>query len=240
MKSSFQSSKRYSVGTINQIVAYISILPQGDRHEPTNQNIRLTAGVKEGDSSIEVERLSQPVAGGMPLVFSAVGVTLYVAEDVAAAATKIKIKPAAADIANSEIAEDTGKVRLIGGINREITINGNGRNSAIVKTNSSGYLDGGISNNSWEINLKGNILKDDIGFHIISYGAFHAAEGRELFFWQEDFASIEGSFGNKFKGVVAVTKLHKNYPADGIITFNATFTGKGVLKIENESLTIIN
>ncbi len=229
MATNLENIRRYPVVTSNKTTAYISILPEGVRDEPQNQIITLTTRVNQGDTNIQVIGLSQPLAAGMALVFSGVGVTLYVAEDVAAAATNIKIKPAAANINNGEIAENIGKVRLIGGIHREISINANRRDSAMVFGDSSGYTDGGITESNWQINLEGNILEEDIGFHIISYGAFYAAQGRELFFWQEDFPSTQASFGNEFKGVVGVSKLVKKYQKDGIISFEATLTGRGIL-----------
>lgn len=222
MPTTFQS------GAGNKIKVFCALLPLGIRTEPIDVTLTTTAAASANATTIAVSSLSGAIAGGTPLTFGtgASAVTAYLSADATAGDTSISVEPLSAPIGNTTTATYTSKLRLLGGTSTGATI-GAERTESLVFEDPLGYSDGLVTSQNWEVPWTANLLADDDAYRRVYYAASQAVSGRELFLWQEDAPPAGATEGDGLKGAVVVTNFTKDFPSDGILTFNCTFTGQG-------------
>lgn len=83
--------------------------------------------------------------------------------------------------------------------------------------------DGEITSKRWSLPFTANFRPDDAGYRIIA-GA--ARTGDNVYIVTQE-PNEAGDIAESNAGVAGVTGFRKTRPADGIITVNGTFTGRG-------------
>lgn len=120
-----------------------------------------------------------------------------------------------------------GTTRLKGGTQAGFTISAESTDSTIFE-DEAGYSAGVITSQSWEVPWTANILAGDPAFAIVKDAAVNAVSGKKVGITVEVKAGGDGDVTlSKLEGVAIVTNYSEDYPSDGILTYNCTFTGFG-------------
>ncbi len=239
---------KFQTGAGDKVKLFVSLLPLGERMEP--MDIPLTtsgATIDVASPSFTIATsltATEMIAAGTPIEFTwthtyAAGHTgdvtavVFVASDTSGTDTI----PIDETILPLEVATPipvpvgtpatvVAKQRLLGGTSTGATI-GADRTESTVFEDPLGYKDGLITSQNWEIPWTANLLADDLAYRRVYFASINAVEGRELYVWQEDPPPSGYTTGDTIKGAAVVTNFSKDFPSDGIITFNCTFSGQG-------------
>ena len=118
-----------------------------------------------------------------------------------------------------------GSTRLLGGTQAGLNISADTTDSTVFE-DALGYAAGVVVSQSWDIPWTANILEGDPGHVIVKNAAVSAVAGNKVGITVE-VRSASNSVISKLDGVAIVTNYSEDYPADGILTYNCTFTGYG-------------
>lgn len=218
----------FQTGAGNKVKLYIALLPLGSRTAPVDQTVTCSTNASSSATTIAVSALSHPIAAGTPLTFGvgASATTCYLSADADTGDISLTVEALTSAVAATETASYVAKSRLLGGTQTGANI-GADRTESLVFEDSLGYTDGVITKQNWDIPWTANLLADDNAYRQVYYAATNAISGRELYLWQEDPPPQGYTTGDGLKGAVVVTDFSKDFPSDGIITFNCTFSGQG-------------
>ncbi len=254
----YTPNRNFQTGSGDKVKTFVSLLPLGDRTEPVDVTITTTSAVAADATSIPIQPLIGMLAGGTPIEFpkpttttsttsgstssgttdtaSTVGTrgpqanVAYLTRDVFPGATSLSVETLGFTIPSGTSVTVKAKLRLLGGTSTGASIGANRTNSMVFE-DPLGYEDGVITSQSWEVPWTANLLASDLAYRRVFYAASRAIEGRELFIWQYDPPPAGYSEGDGLAGAVVVTGFSKDFPSDGIVTFNCTFNGQGSPKI---------
>lgn len=120
----------------------------------------------------------------------------------------------------------SGATRLNGGTQAGFSINADVTESTVFE-DALGFADGVVTSQSWEVPWTANILAGDAGHSIVKNAAENAVGGEYVGVTVVVKDSDGGTQISKLDGSAIVTNYSEDYPADGILTYNCTFTGKG-------------
>lgn len=118
-----------------------------------------------------------------------------------------------------------GTTRLMGGTQSGFNISADSTDSSVFE-DALGYAIGVVTSQSWDVPWTANILEGDAGHAIVKNAAVNAVAGNKVGITVE-VKNGGGSVISKLDGVAMVTNYSEDYPADGILTYNCTFTGYG-------------
>jgi hypothetical protein len=115
--------------------------------------------------------------------------------------------------------------RLLGGTQAGFNISAEQTDSTVFEDDL-GYSLGVVTSQSWDIPWTGNLLNSDIAHDIVKNAAVKAVLGEKvgITVTVKDAAQTVIS---QLVGIALVTNYSEDYPADGILTYNCTFTGYG-------------
>ena len=125
------------------------------------------------------------------------------------------------------VAEPTngGATRLNGGTQAGFNISADQTDSKVFE-DSLGFAYGVVTGQSWDVPWTANLLTADPGHQIVKTAAINAVGGKKVGITVEVKNSAQAII-SKLDGVAIVTNYSEDYPADGILTYNCTFTGYG-------------
>jgi hypothetical protein len=134
----------------------------------------------------------------------------------------IKVTAIAPDVASPV---PGGSTRLLGGTQSGFNISADSVDSPVFE-DALGYAFSVVTGQSWDVPWTANLTDDDLGHQIVKQAAVEAVLGRKVGLTVE-VKTAAGTIISKLDGVAMVTNYAEDYPADGILTYNCTFTGYG-------------
>ena len=141
------------------------------------------------------------------------------------AGDKVAVKVSAI-AGNVETPSPGGSTRLLGGTQAGFNISTEQTESTVFE-DELGYAMPVVTSQSWDIPWTGNLSgSDDAGHTIIKNASVSAVSGAKVGITVE-VKNQSGTVISKLDGVALVTNYSEDYPADGILTYNCTFTGYG-------------
>lgn len=118
-----------------------------------------------------------------------------------------------------------GGTRLAGGTQAGFNISADQTDSKVFEDDL-GFAFGVVTGQSWDIPWTANLSTTDLGHGIVKTAAIGAVQGKKVGITVEvKNASLANI--STLNGVAIVTNYSEDYPADGILTYNCTFTGYG-------------
>jgi len=118
-----------------------------------------------------------------------------------------------------------GATRLLGGTQAGFNISADQTDSKVFE-DALGYAFGVVTGQSWDVPWTANLLSSDAGHDIVKAAAVGAVGGAKVGITVEVKDSA-GTVISTLAGVALVTNYSEDYPSDGILTYNCTFTGYG-------------
>jgi hypothetical protein len=118
-----------------------------------------------------------------------------------------------------------GGTRLLGGTQSGFNISAEQTDSTVFE-DALGYSLGVVTAQSWDIPWTGNLLSTDAAHDIVKNAAVKAVLGEKVGITVEVKDSAQTVI-SRLVGIALVTNYSEDYPADGILTYNCTFTGYG-------------
>ena len=118
-----------------------------------------------------------------------------------------------------------GSTRLLGGTQAGFNISADQTDSKVFE-DALGYAFGVVTGQSWDVPWTANLLSSDAGHSIVKNAAVTAVSGSKVGITVQ-VRNQAGSTISTLNGVAIVTNYSEDYPADGILTYNCTFTGYG-------------
>jgi hypothetical protein len=118
-----------------------------------------------------------------------------------------------------------GSTRLNGGTQAGFNISADQTDSKVFE-DSLGFAYGIVTGQSWDVPWTANLLTADPGHVIVKKAAINATGGQKVGITVE-VKNSASTVISKLEGVAIVTNYSEDYPADGILTYNCTFTGYG-------------
>ena len=140
------------------------------------------------------------------------------------AGDKVSVKVSAI-AANVEDPTPGGATRLLGGTQAGFNISADQTDSKVFE-DALGYAMGVVTGQSWDVPWTANLLSSDAGHTIVKSAAVNAVTGAKVGITVE-VKNQAGTVISTLNGVALVTNYSEDYPADGILTYNCTFTGFG-------------
>jgi hypothetical protein len=188
---------------------------------------KTTAVANSAAVSISVEPLSATIASGqVGYYFSATPTIAYTTASANTGATGLVVETLSATIASGSVALHRGLILLIGGTTSEEQIQSNDTETNIYGTGLN-YATGKVTGASWSISYSFNVLPSDPGYFRMAYAATNAISGIRGWVKKVDPAPAGSTTGDTIEGTCDVTDFNKSNPADGIITGQCTFRGRG-------------
>lgn len=138
---------------------------------------------------------------------------------------KIEVKVSAIAADNASPANG-GSTRLLGGTQSGFNISSDTVDSSVFE-DEMGFTYGVVTGQSWDIPWTANLLADDQGHGIVKDAAVNAVSGAKVGITVVVKNKEGGTIISQLDGVAIVTNYAEDYPADGILTYNCTFTGYG-------------
>ena len=118
-----------------------------------------------------------------------------------------------------------GSTRLLGGTQAGFSISADTTDSTVFE-DALGFANGVVTAQSWEVPWTANVLEGDAGKEIVKDAAVNAVGGAKVGI-TVTVTNGAGTQLSQLVGVAIVTNYSEDYPSDGIITYNCTFTGFG-------------
>ena len=118
-----------------------------------------------------------------------------------------------------------GATRLLGGTQAGFNISADQTDSKVFE-DALGFAFGVVTGQSWDVPWTANLLTSDPGHQIVKAAAIGAVSGKKVGITVLVVNSAQATV-SKLDGVAIVTNYSEDYPADGILTYNCTFTGYG-------------
>jgi hypothetical protein len=118
-----------------------------------------------------------------------------------------------------------GTTALVGGTQAGFNISADQTDSKVFE-DELGFSFGIVTGQSWDVPWTANLTTSDAGHIILKRAAIEATNGRKIGITVE-VKDTAGTVISKLMGVAIVTNYSEDYPADGILTYNCTFTGYG-------------
>lgn len=137
---------------------------------------------------------------------------------------KVSVKVSA--IAETVLEPSRGGVTaLYGGTQAGFNISADQTDSKVFE-DELGFAFGIVTGQSWDVPWTANLLTADPGHVIVKAAAIGATNGKKVGITVE-VKNNASTVISKLEGVAIVTNYSEDYPADGILTYNCTFTGYG-------------
>lgn len=114
---------------------------------------------------------------------------------------------------------------LVGGTSADENIGANNTES-VTFGDETGYSNGLVTSQTWSISYQFNILPGDPGYSALAKAAASATTST-LWVRKEDSSSPGVTTPRRIEGIVSITDWSTTSPADGIVSGNTTFTGRG-------------
>jgi hypothetical protein len=118
-----------------------------------------------------------------------------------------------------------GATRLNGGTQAGFNISADQTDSKVFE-DELGFAFGIVTGQSWDVPWTANLITADTGHGIVKTAAIGAVNGKKVGVTVEVKNNADVVI-SKLEGVAIVTNYSEDYPADGILTYNCTFTGYG-------------
>lgn len=118
-----------------------------------------------------------------------------------------------------------GSTRILGGTQAGFNISADQTDSRVFE-DALGYAFGVVTGQSWDVPWTANLFSSEAGHTIVKSAAVNAVTGAKVGITVE-VKNSAGDTMSKLDGVAMVTNYSEDYPADGILTYNCTFTGYG-------------
>jgi hypothetical protein len=118
-----------------------------------------------------------------------------------------------------------GATLLFGGTQAGFNISADQTDSKVFE-DELGFAFGVVTGQSWDVPWTANLLTADPGHVIVKKAAIGATNGKKVGITVE-VKNNANTVISKLEGVAIVTNYSEDYPADGILTYNCTFTGYG-------------
>jgi hypothetical protein len=118
-----------------------------------------------------------------------------------------------------------GVTRLNGGTQAGFNISADQTDSKVFE-DELGFAFGIVTGQSWDVPWTANLITADTGHGIVKTAAIGAVNGKKVGITVEVKNNADAVI-SKLEGVAIVTNYSEDYPADGILTYNCTFTGYG-------------
>jgi hypothetical protein len=118
-----------------------------------------------------------------------------------------------------------GLTRLNGGTQAGFNISADQTDSKVFE-DELGFAFGIVTGQSWDVPWTANLITADAGHGIVKTAAIGAVNGKKVGITVEVKNNADTVI-SKLEGVAIVTNYSEDYPADGILTYNCTFTGYG-------------
>jgi hypothetical protein len=125
------------------------------------------------------------------------------------------------------VAEPTrgGTTAILGGTQSGFNISADQTDSKVFE-DELGFAFGIVTGQSWDVPWTANLITADPGHQIVKAAAIGATNGKKVGITVEVKNQAQVVI-SKLEGVAIVTNYSEDYPADGILTYNCTFTGYG-------------
>lgn len=137
---------------------------------------------------------------------------------------KVSVKVSAIEPTNLTPARGGGTA-LVGGTQAGFNISADQTDSKVFE-DELGFSFGIVTGQSWDVPWTANLTTSDNGHQIVKTAAIGATSGRKVGITVE-VKNNASTVISKLEGVAIVTNYSEDYPADGILTYNCTFTGYG-------------
>lgn len=121
--------------------------------------------------------------------------------------------------------QNGGSTPLYGGTQAGFNISADQTDSKVFE-DELGFAFGVVTGQSWDVPWTANLLTADPGHQIVKTAAIGAVGGKKVGITVE-VKNQSQAIISKLDGVAIVTNYSEDYPADGILTYNCTFTGYG-------------
>lgn len=118
-----------------------------------------------------------------------------------------------------------GATAVLGGTQSGFNISADQTDSKVFE-DPLGFAFGVVTGQSWDVPWTANLLTADPGHQIVKAAAIGAVSGKKVGITVLVVNSAQATV-SKLDGVAIVTNYSEDYPADGILTYNCTFTGYG-------------
>jgi len=219
----------------NKTKIYFTVMPDSlldTPVAPTDVTITTSAAATSGATSLAVTALSGPVPAGTAVVLtsgsggSAVKTTVYITEHAKTGDTSLAVEATSGAIASGATGQYKALLMLQGGTTSDENIEANDQ-QVTVYGDELGFATGIVTGASWSISYSFNVLPSDLGYFRLAYAAQNAVKGIRGWVRKEDPAPAGYTSGEIIEGLCDVTGFSKSNPADGIITGQCTFTGRG-------------
>lgn len=248
-------AKHFTVGAGNKVKLFVGNLvlsyePPADRTTLTPPSdelgIQPDAPVNADSTTITLTTaLTNPVPAGTALKFEdnnaspAFFCTVFVMADALPGSNSLTVAPVkmpapmvAAGITAipaTATADYIGLLRVKAGTQTSLTNNTNSTDTQVFEDDL-GYDSSVVTSQNWEIPWTANFMPDDPAFSRIRYASDNAVKGSLLYVRLESPAPTGYTTGEVTDGIVTVQSLTRDFPADGIVTYNCTFAGQGAPK----------
>jgi hypothetical protein len=140
------------------------------------------------------------------------------------AGDKVSVKVSAI-AANVETPTPGGATRLLGGTQSGFNISSEQTESTVFE-DALGYSMPVVTSQAWDVPWTGNLMTADAAHTIVKNASVNAVSGNKIGITVE-VKNGAGTVISTLNGVALVTNYSEDYPADGILTYNCTFTGYG-------------
>jgi hypothetical protein len=139
---------------------------------------------------------------------------------------KVTVLVKAIDATVTDLSSMNGGItRLNGGTQAGFNISADQTDSKVFE-DELGFAFGIVTGQSWDVPWTANLITADTGHGIVKTAAIGAVSGKKVGITVEVQNNADTVI-SKLEGVAIVTNYSEDYPADGILTYNCTFTGYG-------------
>jgi hypothetical protein len=189
--------------------------------------ILVTANAASGATSIQVKPLTKALANASEGYFYANAlVTVTTSTHAKTGDISLSIQSLTAAIPNGAIGLHQGLITLQGGTTSSQQIQASDTETTVYGDELT-YSTGVVTKASWQVSYSYNVLPTDFGYRRVTYAAQNAIGGVRGWVRKEDPTPAGAAAGEIIQGVCDVTDYQKTNPADGIITGQLTFKGRG-------------
>lgn len=217
----------------NKTKIYFTILPDelyDNPTEPQDVTITTSAATAVNATTLAVTALSGPVPIGTPiqLLDGSNKVVVYTTASAKTGATALTVEKVAVAIASGATGTYKALLLLAGGKSADEQIQSNDEEFTVFNDgNVLNYSTGIVTRASWQLSYQFNVLAADLSYFRLAYAAQYAVNGVLGWLKKEDPVPKGYTTGESIAGVVAVTDFQKNNSAEGILSGQLTFKGRG-------------
>lgn len=213
---------------------------------PEDVEIEVTEAINPDETELTVDALSGPVPAGTPITLTtgtganARSLTVFTTHSAWTNETVLKVAkvtakqiqramkdPAATEFPTDATGTYVAMLVINGGTSAQKQIQNSNTETRTFSAEGMKFAEGVITGASWSISMDYNVLPLDPGFYRVNFATINALDGAHGWIWFEDPAPVGFDSGNGLNGLCQIENISQTNPADGIITGQSQFLGRG-------------